>query len=243
MKLKAWSLALFGAAAVLAFTAAAGAVDGTIEINQAKVLANGGSFPYVISNPGSYRLTGNLTVSSTSADAIDVNASQVTIDLNGFSISGPGSSSVGHGIAEPSSSELEVENGTITGFLFGLLIGNNSIVKSVRADSNGSGIQTGANSVVQGCTANGNSNAGTANGIRGGVGTVISGNTANGNSGNGIICGNGCLISGNTIGNNILGIFAPNATSGYGGNVLNGNSASTVGGTSLGNNLCNGVVC
>ncbi len=38
------------------------AADGVIEINQATVEANGG-FPYVISKPGSYILSGNLTVS------------------------------------------------------------------------------------------------------------------------------------------------------------------------------------
>jgi hypothetical protein len=91
MKRKAWGLALF-AAAMLAFAASAGAVDGIIEINQAKVLANGGSFPYTIAaaNAGqSYRLTGPLKVPA-STDGIDVNAPNVTIDLNGFTISGPG---------------------------------------------------------------------------------------------------------------------------------------------------------
>jgi len=61
----------FAAAAVLGFAASAGAVDGTIEINQAKVLAAGG-FPYLIGTSGSYRLTGNLTVSSNGTDAIEV---------------------------------------------------------------------------------------------------------------------------------------------------------------------------
>ena len=37
------------------------AADGVIEINQVTVEANGG-FPYVISEPGSYILTGNLWV-------------------------------------------------------------------------------------------------------------------------------------------------------------------------------------
>jgi hypothetical protein len=57
-------------------------VDGTIEINQAKVMANGG-FPYVISASGSYRLSGGLTVPA-STDGINVTAAKVAIDLNGF---------------------------------------------------------------------------------------------------------------------------------------------------------------
>ncbi len=63
MKRKLSVAVFFAAAAKLAFTASAGAVDGTIEINQAKVLANGG-FPYTISASGGYRLTGDLTFPS-----------------------------------------------------------------------------------------------------------------------------------------------------------------------------------
>ena len=43
------------------------------------------SAPYTIAKPGSYYLTTNLTV--TSNDAIDIDASGVTLDLNGFTIS------------------------------------------------------------------------------------------------------------------------------------------------------------
>ncbi len=59
------------------------AADGVIEINQATVEANGG-FPYVISEPGSYKLTGHLSVLNTTA--IEVRADDVTLDLNGFAI-------------------------------------------------------------------------------------------------------------------------------------------------------------
>jgi len=246
MKRKALGWALF-AAAMLAFAASAGAVDGTIEINQAVVTANDGVFPYVISAGGSYRLTGNLTVSSTSVDAIDVNANvnHVTIDLNGFSITGPGGGgATGNGIYGPNAGALTVENGTVTGFSgnAGVYTGNNGIVKSVHADSNGEGVITGNNSVIQGCTANGNSF-----GIESyGGGAVISGNSANSNSGTGIDCGgSGCAISNNTSDNNgLFGIEASDGTTGYGGNVLTGNFVTNVtGGTSMGNNICGGKVC
>ena len=49
------------------------AADGVIEINQADVEANGG-FPYVISEPGSYMLTGNLSVPDENTSAIEVQA-------------------------------------------------------------------------------------------------------------------------------------------------------------------------
>ncbi len=42
----------------VAFTLTAQAADGVIEINRASVEAGGG-FPYVISEPVSYNLTGN----------------------------------------------------------------------------------------------------------------------------------------------------------------------------------------
>ena len=68
-----------------ALTLTVQAADGVIEINQAIVEANGG-FPYVISAPGSYILTGNLTVPDESTTAIEVRADDVTLDLNGFAI-------------------------------------------------------------------------------------------------------------------------------------------------------------
>jgi len=70
------------------------AVDGTVLINQSTVMAAGG-FPYVISQPGSYKLSGNLVLSTTPAGnyaplgadvAILIAHSGVVLDLNGFSI-------------------------------------------------------------------------------------------------------------------------------------------------------------
>ena len=213
----------FAAAIVLGLAASAGAVDGTIEINQAKVLAAGG-YPYVISSPGSYRLTGNLTVPSTTLDAIDVKASYVTIDLNGFSIIGPndpiaGGNGISSFLPGPSATSTTVENGTVTGFNIGVFVGPSSIVRNVHADGN------------------------SASGIRSlGNGSVFSGNTTSSGN-NGIYCGGqACLISGNTVVGTATGIFANDATTGYGGNVLK-NTTNVTGGTSLGHNLCSGVVC
>jgi hypothetical protein len=60
------------------------AVDGQILINQSTVLASGG-FPYRIVQPGSYKLSGNLTA-PLNVSAIKFDSSNVTLDLNGFSI-------------------------------------------------------------------------------------------------------------------------------------------------------------
>lgn len=211
--------AVFAAIAILAPAASALAVNGNIEINQAKVLANGG-FPYVASTSASYRLTGNLTVSSTTADAIDVSASGVTIDLNGFAITGPGGSTSGNGISGAGATDLTVENGTISGFGGNAAIrtGNNGMIKNVHTGSNGQGIVAGN-------------------------GSAISDNVAHDNSGTGINCnGSGCAISGNAAYNNAVGISANDATTGYGGNVLK-NTTNVSGGTSMKNNICSGASC
>ncbi len=72
------------------------AVDGVVLINQSTVTAAGG-FPYIISLPGSYKLSGPLTMSTTGTGnyqagpyrydiAIQINSNNVLLDLNGFSI-------------------------------------------------------------------------------------------------------------------------------------------------------------
>lgn len=60
------------------------AVDGVVLINQSTVTAAGG-FPYTISQAGSYKLSGNLLVPN-GVQGIVISASNVTLDLNGFSI-------------------------------------------------------------------------------------------------------------------------------------------------------------
>jgi hypothetical protein len=261
--------ALFAALLMLAYAGVAGAVDGTIEINQAKVTASGG-FPYIITTSGSYRLTSNLTVSATNTDAIDANQNYVTIDLNGFSISGPGTGS-GIGINSQSLSATTVKNGMIIGFGSGVSLGAFSVVRSITATNNDTGtkvgIAVGNSSTVEGCTANsniggtgilcngslcvitGNTASTNATGISCTSACVISGNSANGNTSNGIDCsGSSCVVSGNTSTfNTNRGIEASDSTTGYGGNVMYDDFGTTTagagcvaGGTSLGNNLCNG---
>jgi parallel beta-helix repeat protein len=227
MKLKAWSLALLGAMAMLALAASAGAVDGTIEINQAKVLASGG-FPYVISTSGSYKLTGSLTVPA-STNGINVTANNVTIDMNGFLITGSGSTSgLINGVSASGIADVTVENGTITGMGLAIVLGKSGIVRNVHADINGFGIDVGDNSVVEGCTA---SNSSTAYGISCSSGCSITGNTANGNGDEGLFCsGSGCQITGNTAnGNNGVGIECQNNACVISGNTVLSNPTLGIG--------------
>ena len=82
------SRGLAAAALTAALTFTLQAADGVTEINQALIEASGG-FPYEITQPGSYLLTGNLTVPDADTTAIRVEATDVTLDLNGFAIIGP----------------------------------------------------------------------------------------------------------------------------------------------------------
>jgi hypothetical protein len=62
---------------------------------QAQTMIGGGktapTFPIVISQPGSYKLAGNLNVTAAGVPAIQINVPNVSIDLNGFYIQGPNS--------------------------------------------------------------------------------------------------------------------------------------------------------
>lgn len=68
--------------------AAASLASGRIEINQASIDAAGG-FPYTITEPGAYVLTGNLDNPDKDTNALVINAERVHLDLNGFRIKGP----------------------------------------------------------------------------------------------------------------------------------------------------------
>ena len=71
------------------------AVDGVVLIDQNHALAGNltpgdlPGFPVTLSQPGSYKLSGNLTVPDANTTAIQITADHVTLDLNGFAIIGP----------------------------------------------------------------------------------------------------------------------------------------------------------
>ncbi len=73
---------LFLASSSMAFAGS----DGATLINQTAVLKAGG-FPYVITQPGSYKLNGNLVVPADTT-GIEIKANGVTLDLDGFNITG-----------------------------------------------------------------------------------------------------------------------------------------------------------
>ena len=143
------------------------AVDGQILINQATVTAAGG-FPYKITQPGSYKLSGNLSVSG-STDGILICATDVTLDLNGFVINGNGSQ--GFGISNDSTMgcgaalNVTVKNGVVRGFYDGVILGGSGLISDLQSSNNSrfgiwaaGGVSAGF--VVTRCVALSNTSAG-----------------------------------------------------------------------------------
>jgi hypothetical protein len=142
------------------------AVDGQVLINQSTVTAAGG-FPYRITQPGSYKLSGNLVVPG-GAHAIVITADGVMFDLNGFSISGSGSgcdifgSCTHQSIGISYSGSDTVRNGTVSGFWIGVggfgigvALTGRGIVEEIQATRNYAGIIV-QNSLVRRNNASGN---------------------------------------------------------------------------------------
>jgi hypothetical protein len=86
------------------------------------------TFPIVIDEAGSYLLTQNLTVDD-STDCIRIDANNVTLDLNGFSlINTEGNSTTSSGISMESQLNVTIRNGSIAGFFYGVEVETSSMV-------------------------------------------------------------------------------------------------------------------
>lgn len=92
------------------------------------------SAPVTISAPGSYILTGNVSVAA-NLTGITVAADNVTLDLNGYSVIGvPGSTSGIGVILATSQRRFVLRNGTISGFNTGVALGvatNTAVVEDL----------------------------------------------------------------------------------------------------------------
>jgi parallel beta-helix repeat protein len=202
-------------------------VEPRIPITQADI-------PLTITQKGSYYFTGDLTATAT---AITVEANDVTIDLMGYSLTGPGTGTT-FGIYMHTRNNVEIRNGTVRSFgRFGILEenleGSAHRVINVRVLENGivdlpsSGIRlrgkghlvkdcTAAHnygdgiSVEDGCTVTGNTAYNNQNhGIHIDAGATVTGNIAYSNQGNGINTPGVCVITNNTAyANQVDGIYA-----------------------------------
>lgn len=159
------------------------------------------SLPHGISEPGSYYLTGDLTSTN---NGINVNVGNVTIDLMGYALIGPGSGT-NSGIHINSVGNVEIRNGTIREFTENGIDGHGTYeckgvrVLGVRLLSNGGTgvILRGVSALghfVKGCIARENG----ANGfeIRAPGSTVV-GNQAHQNGGVGMVVRYSSLVSEN----------------------------------------------
>jgi hypothetical protein len=241
----ALSSTILGVTCLMGLPSTALAVDGVILIDQNRAIAGNVTpgdlpgFPVTISQPGSYRLAGNLTVSDANTTAIEITADNVTLDLNGFTISGithcglsganvlscaPTGS--GNGIKSQGGRSITVTNGTVQGmgavgiFLNGTIF---SRVENVRVTENGHG------------------------GIGLSTTSAVNGNTVSQNGGPGILVGGGSTVVNNTVTfNSGVGLDLSSPTTGYAFNLLfeNNNGGSQVaGGIQMGSNVCNNGLC
>lgn len=178
------------------------------------------SVPADINTPGSYYLTGNLSATP----GIVVHVSGVTIDLNGFTLSGIGKDATGTGGGIVAQNDTVIRNGRVSDFAGdGIALGAGVLVENVdvvniggacirtgeqaqvrrcRVGSGVDGIVTGDSSLVEDCTSISNTGASPHGGIvTGSYGTVT--NCASSyNKGDGIVAGDGSAISRCTAFNN-----------------------------------------
>lgn len=161
MKIKSRiQLVLWAVLFVVAMSFSAYAADGQIKIGQTAST----TFPIVIDQPGSYVLTSNLVVSTTNVIGILIAVDNVTLDLNGHALIGPGIGSGGidaRGIDARFRKNITIKNGTVGGFQSdGIALqvnSTNNIVKDIKAYNNGLAGIVVTNAIVTNCTANSNS--------------------------------------------------------------------------------------
>jgi parallel beta-helix repeat protein len=222
--------------------------------------------PFVISHAGSYVLTHNL-LATPSQDCIKVKVGSVSIDLNGFTITG-----AKVGISARHARAVLVKNGIIRLSSYdGIRLGNNGMVENVQSNvNNGSGITCAIHCIITDTAANSNGAQGiqvlaaatiadntvSYNGLNGiyckgdafsAANCKISGNTAtlNGQSvdgGSGIVAGSESVIEDNTVNGNFdEGIVASSST--ISGNAVNGNGKAGIvasAGSVVSSNTANG---
>jgi hypothetical protein len=142
------------------------------------------SFPIVINQPGSYLLTADLTVSSPGVNAIEIQADNVTLDLGGHSIAGPGSSEGSFGVSASARTGVTVRNGTVAGFGYCVYLGDgfsgSYVVEGVHAEACNFGFFA-YRAVIRDCSAVANTETGIA-----GYGLQMTSTRASFNTGGGI---------------------------------------------------------
>jgi len=260
------SLTALATIALAAFAGSSAHAQATIDQNKA---VNGSvtpgdapGFPITLSQRGSYKLTGNLVVPAATG-AILVTASDVSIDLNGFTITGANTCS-GYGAtvackntgsaagieAAAGVTDVQVRNGTVDGFeKAGLWLNQRSTVERVKSRFN-----KGYAIVVRADSSVGNSLV-ERNGIAGvySEGGLVFDTIASGNGSYGIVVANpadGALLRNNVATHNgIHGLSGQAIRITYMDNQANKNGQQNIASGNLATsallpgNVCNGGAC
>ncbi len=102
--------------------------------------------PYTINTQGVYCLNANLETNLASGNAIEITVNNVVIDLNGHKIGNlaAGQTTSANGIYAYQRQNVTIRNGTIRGFIIGIVLGDVSpyttsqghIIEDIRADLN-----------------------------------------------------------------------------------------------------------
>jgi parallel beta-helix repeat protein len=231
----------------------------TLDEVEPRTLIQESDLPLTITESGSYYLVENIALATANTNAITVAASNVSIDLNGFILTGPNTGASGAAIAADTATRenVTVANGSITQFVIGIqLPGKGSRISNVAATGNlNTGIYTGDSSLIEKCVASANPSIG----IKVGTDSIVRDSIARSNSyefmgmkmGTGIEAGASCTISRCTVyDNGSLGITASSNATIEGCTARNTGSVgilagviSTVRGcTAVGSNYYNGVI-
>lgn len=230
---------------------AAGLAQAQVTIDQNKALAgnitagDGAGFPITITQSGSYKLTGNLVVPA-GARGIVVTAPQVSIDMNGFSLTGPSTCTrdistkvvacsyadgTTHGIDAGAGSGTVVRNGTVKGFAgHGIHAGTMDRYEALRLTENWSGLQSLSRSQsISSCIVDTNGNSGIVAAF-----ALITNCRVVQNGGDGIAGSSGTLVSTSEVSSNrLVGLNGVVAR----GTHLESNGTNRAGGFSMGGNL------
>jgi parallel beta-helix repeat protein len=164
--------------------------------------------PYTISSPGFYYLAQNLTLAPVNANAITVQADNVTLDLMGFALSGVGKTKDGI-VLSGTRSNVEIRNGTLRSFsgkgIYALDARGIRVISLRVRDTAGTGIELGGTDhLVMDCSVK---SAG-GFGIFAGTGSLVKGNLVMNNTDYGIKAYGGSNVVGNVAASNSVGIAA-----------------------------------
>ena len=157
--------------------------------------------PYTIDQSGSYIVVKDITLATQDTNGIIINVDNVTIDLNGHTLTGQGKAvgTIGSGITVNGTHyNIAIKNGTLRDWRMdgvSATYASNSQFESLRCYNNGgSGLMAGSNCKIIGNTSQDNGEYG----ISVSVSNTIVNNSSRNNGKSGIYTNTACVINGNS---------------------------------------------